>query len=174
LTTPVGSDRTRLIVLRGNSASGKTTTAMALRLRMGRETALVQQDVMRRVILKEHDVPGGINIDLIELTTRFALDRGYDVILEGILSAARYGEMLRGLLDDHLGSTSFYYFDVSLAETFRRHATRPLASEFGQEEMRRWYREADLLGVPHERVIPESRSLDETVSAILSDTRRPA
>lgn len=35
-TVGTGSDQTRLIVLRGNSGSGKTSTALALRARLGR------------------------------------------------------------------------------------------------------------------------------------------
>lgn len=162
-----GTNSTRLIVLRGNSGSGKTSTAKALRSRLGRGTALVQQDYLRRVVLKEHDIPDGVNIGLIAQTVRYALDHGYDVILEGILNAARYGDMLRDLRHDHVGQSSFYYFDVSFAETLRRHATRPQANEFGIDEMRGWYREHDLLDFPEEQLIPETSSPDQTVDRIL-------
>jgi guanylate kinase len=62
----IGSDQTRLIVLRGNSGSGKSSVAKALREAYG---------------------------------------RGVDL-------------------------------DVSIAETLRRHATRPQAAEFGADDMR--------------------------------------
>jgi predicted kinase len=51
----VGAERTRLIVLRGNSGSGKSTVARALREAYGRGIARVSQDLIRRIILKEKD-----------------------------------------------------------------------------------------------------------------------
>src|SRR5215469_16547178 len=53
----IGSDQTRLIVLRGNSGSGKSTVAKALREVYGRGVAWVSQDLIRRIILKEKDQP---------------------------------------------------------------------------------------------------------------------
>lgn len=164
-----GSSQTRLVVLRGNSGSGKTSTALTLRARLGRGLALVQQDVLRRTVLRERDVPGGANIGLISLTTRYALDHGYDVILEGIMYAARYADMLRVLTAEHCGATVFYYFDVSFAETVRRHASRPQASEFGVDDMRGWYRDRDLLPFTDERIVPETSCLEETVERILGE-----
>jgi predicted kinase len=51
----VGAERTRLIVLRGNSGSGKSTVARALREAYGRGIAWVSQDLIRRIILEEKD-----------------------------------------------------------------------------------------------------------------------
>jgi hypothetical protein len=42
-----------------------------------------------------------------------------DAVLEGILFAARYSEMLRALREDHRGRTMWYWFDVPLDETPR-------------------------------------------------------
>ncbi|KAA5831798.1 kinase [Saccharopolyspora hirsuta] len=165
----VGSAATRLVVLRGNSASGKTSTALAVRAQLGRTCALVQQDVLRRTVLKERDVPGGFNIGLISTVARYALDHGYHVIVEGILSAERYTAMLTQLADDHRGATWFYYLDVPFAETVRRHGTRPQAAEFGEQDMREWYRPGDLLGLPGEQVIPASSALEETAARILAE-----
>lgn len=53
---------TRLIVLRGNSASGKSSVAAAVRERYSRGVALVSQDTLRREVLRERDVPGGAHI----------------------------------------------------------------------------------------------------------------
>src|ERR1700689_4815453 len=49
----------RLIVIRGNSASGKSAVAAELRRRHGRGLAIVGQDNLRRQVLRERDVPGG-------------------------------------------------------------------------------------------------------------------
>lgn len=62
----VGTEETRLIVLRGNSASGKSSVAACIRDRFGRGLALVGQDNLRRVVLRERDRPGAANIGLID------------------------------------------------------------------------------------------------------------
>jgi hypothetical protein len=160
----------RLIVIRGNSASGKSAVAAEIRRRHGRGLAIVGQDNLRRQVLRERDVPGGANIDLIDLTARFALDRGFHVIVEGILYADHYGEMLTALLADRAGSAWAYYLDVPWAETLRRHATKPQAAEYGESEMRRWYRERDLLLGGLEQVIPDRSALDETVRRIMAES----
>jgi predicted ATPase len=72
----VGSEQTMLIVLRGNSGSGKTTVSHALRDAFGRGLAWVSQDLISRIILKEKDVPGGVNIGLIDQVARYCLDHG--------------------------------------------------------------------------------------------------
>jgi hypothetical protein len=126
----IGSEQTTLIVLRGSSGSGKSTVASAIRDAYGRGLAWVPQDLIRRVILREKDRPGGVNIGLIDHVARYTLDHGYHVVLDGIFHADRYEPMLARLGRDHLGVTRFYYLDVSLEETFRRHTTRPQAAEF--------------------------------------------
>lgn len=161
----------RLIVLRGNSGSGKSTVAKALRDAYGRGVAWVGQDLIRRTILRENDRPGGANIGLIDQVTRYALDHDYHVVLDGIFYAERYGPMLAGLSRDHPGRSYFYYLDVCLDETARRHATRPQAAEFGLAQMRDWYRPRDLLSSVSERVIPETSTVQETIDSILAETQ---
>jgi gluconate kinase len=159
----------KLIVLRGNSGSGKSTTAQRLRDHLGRRTAWVEQDQLRRILLWEKDLPGAANIELIGVNARFALDHGFDVIVEGILDADRYGPMLRSLAADHQGLTRFYYFDLSFEETLARHATRELAQKVGADAMRSWYQPSDLLPGIDETVIDQTTSLEQTVARILAD-----
>jgi predicted kinase len=167
----IGSDHTRLIVLRGNSGSGKSTVATALREAYGHGVAWVSQDLIRRTILSEKDRPGAANIALIEHVVRYCLDQGYHAVLDGILYADRYEQMLTGLRRDHLGPSRFYYLDVTMDETLRRHAMRPQASEFGPDDLRGWYRPRDLLASVHERIIPETSTLHQTVRLILEETQ---
>ncbi|WP_039939346.1 kinase [Streptomyces himastatinicus] len=166
----MGSPTTRLILLRGNSASGKSTVAAELRARYGQGLALVGQDMVRRDVLRERDVPDGANIGLIDTVARYALDHGYHVVVEGILYAAHYGTMLDGLRDDHRGRTHAYYLDVPFAETVRRHATKPQAAEYGEAELRDWYRPLDLLPGGGETVVPATSGLDETVERVLRES----
>jgi hypothetical protein len=79
--------------------------------------AIVGQDNLRRVILRERDVPGGANIGLIDQTARFALSRGYHTIVEGIFNADHYGAMFTALISDHPGRAFAYFLDVPFPET---------------------------------------------------------
>ncbi len=160
----------RLIVVRGNSGSGKSSVATALREAYGRGVAVVSQDNIRRVILRDRDRPGTPNIGLIGEVARYALEHRFHVVVEGILDAGRYGPMLAALREFHGGPSFFYYLDISLEETIRRHATRPQAAEFTPDDMRSWYLRCDLLGCVPERVIGEASSLRQTVDAILADS----
>jgi predicted ABC-type ATPase len=130
-----GSESTTLIVLRGNSESGKSSVAAEVRRRYGRGIAIVGQDNLRRVVLREHDKPNAANIGLIDLTARYALDHSFHVIVEGILCASHYGGMLTALREDHQGTTRLYYLHVPFEETLRRHATKPQAADYGEAEM---------------------------------------
>lgn len=169
-TRLVGKSHTRLVVIRGNSGSGKSSVARAIRAQVGSAVALVEQDYLRRTVLKEHDKPSAANIRLIDLVVRFALNEGRDVLLEGILWSGHYREMLDGLREDHVGSTWAYYLDVTFDESCTRHATRPQASEFTIDDMRNWYVTEDPLGWPSEHRVPSSSTLDLTVNGILRDT----
>lgn len=166
----VGTGETRLVVLRGNSASGKSSVAAGIRERFGRGLALVGQDNLRRTVLRERDLPGAANIGLIDLTARYALDAGYHVVVEGILYADRYGDMLAQLRADHRGLTHVYYLDVPFAETVVRHATKPIAADVDETRLRDWYRPRDLLPGGVETVIGADSALHETIDRIMLDT----
>ena len=161
--------KTKLIILRGNSGSGKSTIARELRQRMGHGTALIEQDYIRRTLLRERDRPHLPNIELIGMTAQFALDHSYNVVLEGILQQERYGQMLKQLIAGHRGDTFVYYFNISLEETLSRHKTKPNAHEFGEPELRSWFNPNDILGIPGEQIIPEHFTFDQTLERICRD-----
>lgn len=163
-----------LIVIRGNSGSGKSSIAAALREHHGRGLAVASQDNLRRVVLRDYDRPGAANIGLIDLTVRYALQHGFHVVLEGMLYADRYGDMLAGLRADHPGPSHFFYLDVPLQETVRRHGTKPVYAEFGEPQLREWYREHDLLSGGIEHVIDEDSTLHDSVATIIDITGLPA
>lgn len=170
---PLGSEETRLVVVRGNSASGKSSVAAEIRARFGRGLALVAQDNLRRTVLRERDVPGGANIGLIDRVARYALDAGYHVVVEGILYADRYGDMLAGLLRDHRGVSRCYYLDIPIEETLARHASKAdpdYLAQVTELELRDWYRERDLLPGGVETVVGADSALAETVDRVMRDT----
>lgn len=131
------------------------------------------QDNLRRIVLRERDVLGGKNIGLIDTVARYALDAGYHAVVEGILYADRYSDMLTRLIADHRGVSRCYYLDIPLAETLSRHATKPDLEYLAQvtdEHLKGWYRGLDLLPGGAETVIGADSSLDETVSRIMRET----
>lgn len=167
-----GSAGTRLIVVRGNSASGKSSVAAGIRERRGRGIAVVAQDNLRRVVLRERDRAGGANVGLIGVVARYALDAGYDVVVEGILYAAHYGAMLQELIDDHRGLTRCYYLDVPFEETLVRHASKgdpEYLAHVTEAHLREWYVERDLLPSGAETVIGAASPLTATVDRILRE-----
>lgn len=159
----------RLIVLRGNSGSGKTTTAKLLQISLKREAMLLSQDTLRREVLRAKDDavhPGG---KLMQSMTRFGWGNGYPtVIIEGIWTEKKYGDELRQIISE-ADESYIYYFDLSFEETLRRHETKQNKHEFGKKEMRQWWREKDFLGVQGERTLSEKLSQDDIVQQILID-----
>ena len=163
------TDSHPLIILRGNSGCGKTSTAHLLQRQLGYVTMLVSQDMVRREILRVKDSESNPAIQLMYDLCMYGNNVGYTVILEGILSNKRYGAILHQLLNDFQGEKLIYYFDVSFEETVRRHATKPNAHEFGESEMRQWWKDQDILGVPGERRIGEKLTQTEIVDLIHRD-----
>lgn len=161
---------TKVIVIRGNSGSGKTTAARALRAAIlqrdaAKAVAVVEQDYFRRIVLKEKEEGGAEALALIRLVATFALARGFDVIVEGILGAEKYGDMLTGLMS-LADEAHAFYFDVSFDETVRRTAAKN--ADFGEAELRTWWKEHDVLGVDGEVILAESLSLDDAVAVMLA------
>ncbi|MFJ1901696.1 MULTISPECIES: kinase [unclassified Streptomyces] len=165
-----GTNGIGLVLLRGNSASGKSSVAAGIRERFGRGLALVGQDNLRRVVLREHDRPGGANIGLIDTVARYSIDAGYHVVLEGIWYADHYGQMLQQLRADHRGHTHCCNLHVPFPETLARHATKPIAGEVGESQLREWYSPLDLLRASTETVIDADSTLMDTVDRVMHDT----
>ena len=80
----------KLITLRGNSGSGKTTIARALQEKFGKNTMLLSQDVIRRDILKTNDGAGTRANDVLIMLLEYGHAHNELVILEGILNSRWY------------------------------------------------------------------------------------
>ena len=119
-------------------------------------------------MLREHDRPGLANIGLIDMVARYALDAGYHVIADGIFGSDRYGEMLQGLTDDHAGVSRYYYFDIGVDETLRRHRSKE-ASAVSPDMLRSWYRPRDLLGFVDESIITADEGEEQIVSRLVRE-----
>ena len=156
----------KIIILRGNSGSGKSTVADALQKKIGRGTLLLAQDVIRREILWVKDRPGNQAVDLLKTLVQYGAQNCAVVILEGILQADVYDDLFTLAQSLFPGQTFAYYFDMPFEETLRRHEQRTQSHEFGEEEMHRWWREKDYVPYLHEKTIDKDVSLDEIVATI--------
>ncbi len=159
----------KLIVLRGNSGSGKTTTAKNLQKRFGRNTMLISQDYVRRDILMAKDGFDSKAIPLMQIMLEYGRKNCEVVILEGIMYADWYNplfELAKKLYPNQLYA---YYFDLSFEETSRRHQAREKNREFGEKEMREWWREKDFTDVFSETKIGPDLSLEQVTNLIYSD-----
>ena len=128
---------------------------------------LIPQDVVRREILKTSDEPGNDAIELIYDMAMYGYRKGYDVIVEGILSKDKYGDMLAKMMNNFEGRVSVYYLDIPFEETVRRHVMKDSANEFGEKEMKEWWKDNDHLGVNNEVILSSDLSEDALVKTLM-------
>ncbi|UIJ34084.1 AAA family ATPase [Allobranchiibius sp. GilTou73] len=155
-----------LIVLRGNSGSGKSTIARMLQARLTSPTAILQQDHFRRIVYREPEQRGMAHAELLETAARHCLARDQHVIMEGIFNARRYSDMLERVAA-YAHHATFFAFDLSYEETVRRHAMRPQAAEFTADQMRAWYHGWQPLSFTDEHRIDVSLSPEQIVDRVL-------
>ncbi|MBM6613851.1 kinase [Desemzia sp. RIT804] len=158
----------KLIIIRGNSGSGKTSTSEILQSHLGQGTLLISQDVIRRDMLKVADREGNLSIDLIRQIAEFGKNKCKFVIVEGILDKGRYGDMLRGLIQFYNQNADIYYFDLPFEETVKRHNERPKKLEFGENSMRAWWAPRDFLDEDNEILLTSELSQEDVIDMILS------
>ncbi|MFS0615345.1 kinase [Lederbergia ruris] len=161
-----------LIIIRGNSGSGKTTTAKRLQNHLGHGTLLVSQDVVRREMLKVHDREGNLAIDLIRQIAEYGKGKCKFVIVEGILYKSLYGRMLKNLIQFYNQQSYTYYFDLSFEETVSRHNSSSKKAEFGEESLRNWWRPHDYLGVDRETILTNNMSQNDVLELILNQLQK--
>lgn len=161
-----GDDMVKLIVLRGNSGSGKTTVAKELQQRLGRNTMLISQDVIRRDMLRVKDGENTPALPLMKELLIYGSNHSNIVILEGIMYADWYKPLFELAVQLYDKRVYAYYFDIPFEETLKRHKTKPNCNDFGEEAMRRWWREKDFSDVLNEVIITSERDIESIVSDI--------
>lgn len=158
----------KLIILRGNSGSGKTTIAKELQKCFGANTMLISQDVIRRDMLKVKDGENTKALPLMKELLIYGHSHSDIVILEGIMYADWYKPLFELSVQLYGAEVNAYYFDLPFEETLKRHQTKPNCRDFGEDEMRRWWRENDFSEVLNEVRITAERNIDNIVGDIFN------
>ena len=138
-----------------------------LQRKFGSNTMLVSHDMVRMQMLH---VWGREGIErslplMIELV-RYGAQHSAVTILEGVLDSQEYHALFEACRQSFGNRIYAYYYDLPFEETLRRHETKPNRMDFGEADMRRWWREKDYLTIFPERIFTQEISLDEAVERI--------
>lgn len=156
-----------MIVLRGNSGSGKTTIAHELRKQLPVSSMIVSQDVVRRDILNLKDTANNISVELMTQIIQFGIDKYEVIILEGILSKSKYEYFLQSLSEFRV-PVFYYYFDLPFSVTYDHHVQKN-TQEFGFQDLKKWWIDQDYLDIDNEIIIDEITSIQRNVQRIKQD-----
>ena len=160
----------KLIILRGNSGSGKTTVARLLQGKFGPNTMLISSDTVRMEMLHVWGAQGieksqPLMIELLKYEKQYS----EITILEGVLPADAYDTLFQTAMQEYGNHILAYYYDIPFEETLVRHKTKPNCNDFGEEDMRRWWREKDYLSIVQEKILHKEVSLKNAVELIYED-----
>ena len=153
----------KLIIVRGNSGSGKTSLAKALQKKFGRNTMLISQDMVRIQMLNAKDVQA---LPLLIKLLQYGRQNSEITILEGL-----YTPLFQTALEEYGSNIFAFYYDLPFEETLLRHNTKPNKAEFGEQDMRRWWKEKDYIGIIPEKIITKDMSLEDTVELLEKTTQ---
>ena len=161
----------KLVMLRGNSGSGKTTVAGLLQRKFGHNTLVISQDAVRREMLWVKDGPDNRALPLLQTLLLYGKERCEVVVLEGILHSGWYQPLFE-LAKEAFGEEIYaYYYDLSFEETMLRHRTRDKRDEFGEEAMRRWWLEKEDLDLIREKIFTAEISAEEAAEQIFQEVQ---
>lgn len=63
-------------------------------------------------------------------------------------------------------------YNLTFEETLKRHNSSPKKTEFGEEALRKWWREKDYLGVPGETFLTNDMSEDDIFTFIIKQLQK--
>ena len=162
----------KLVIIRGNSGSGKSTLARQLQWELGRNTLVIPQDTVRRDMLWARDGADTAALPLLRTLLRYGYEHCGVTILEGIFYADWYCPLFQDAAELFGENIFAYYYDLPFEETLRRHETKPNRFDFGEEDMRRWWREKDYIGFIPEETIGPDVTLEAAAERILKEVSK--
>ena len=159
----------KIIIIRGNSGSGKTTVANELCNRLGADCMLLSQDVIRRDLLHTKDGENSVAIDLLKQLIIFGKAHSNIIVLEGILNSHWYKQLF-DCIRKNFNNIYAYYYDISFDETVKRFLTKN-NTDYTAQDMKRWWKKNDLIGFNEEKIISKDMSVNDVVEMILNDIK---
>jgi predicted kinase len=158
----------KLIILRGNSGSGKSTVALALAKDSTAKIAIIDADHYRQGMLFPKPIEKDDLAALMSQNVLYCLEQGYTVIWDSIFYANDRNKAYLGkfLTELHPSDNFIFDFDVSFEETARRHGLRSKSNDFSVEDMKERYHPIESLGYDFEYPVPESNTTEQTISFI--------
>lgn len=165
---------TKIIILRGNAGSGKSTISRALCEHFNDDVLYLEQDTFRLGIIKtKQDENFQVRRNVLTQGAMLAmLNWGLEnckyIIFDGIFSVKKYTNLIDEILKKSKNVYA-YYFDLPFEETAKRHSTRDKAKLFDAEVMREWFKPHDYLPQIKEKIITKELTKEQIVSMILSD-----
>ena len=165
----------KVIVIRGNSGSGKSTVARKLQGVLSPHPFLIEQDHFRRKIVKEKETEAIISNELMYRAAEFAIEQDRNVIIEGIFPFKhrhdKYIRLFERLQELQNTEVYFVWFDIPFEETLKRHITKSNSHEFGEIELKHWWKDDDRTGYFNELTIDHQSTVDESVESILKHAK---
>lgn len=161
----------RLIIIRGNSGSGKTTVAKELQCTLKYNTMLISQDVIRRDILNTKDGKNTLALPLMKQMLCFGYKNCEYVVLEGMLRLDWYSDLFDLAINLYGDNIFAYYYDIPFETTVERYKTKSaeIQSRFNESDMHRWWIEKDYISYIKEKTLNKELSIADTIKLICED-----
>lgn len=145
----------------------KASVAKALQRKFGSNTMLLSHDMVRIEILHVWGQEGIIKSEpfMINLL-KYGKANSEITILEGVLPAKEYNKLFETAVEEYGQNIFAYYYDLPFEETLARHSTKPNRNDFGESDMRRWWKERDFLPMILEKVLDKDVSFEDAIEMI--------
>jgi adenylate kinase family enzyme len=161
----------KAIVIRGPAGAGKSTVALDVIQYFRNQSqnfAYIEQDYFNGTVCGRQANYRELVIQMMSQNVRACKSSGYNVLVEGILNTDYFSSVFDDIITCYgEDNVTFYYFDVSLNETKRRHMTRAKANDFSVDMLDEWYSAASHVNYDREVVLNETLSKEEAVKIII-------
>lgn len=162
----------KIIILRGNSGSGKSTVARSLQRFFGLHTLMISQDNVSRDMIYALEGKDQESISLLMHLVDFGFKNNEITIMDGIFKKDKYEALLHHVKNLYGNDNIYaYYFDLPFEETLKRHQTRWKKSQFGEEKMKKWWSNKDYIGFIEEKIITKDLEKEEIINLIINDLK---
>lgn len=145
----------------------KASVAKALQRKFGSNTMLLSHNMVHIEILHVWGQEGIIKSEpfMINLL-KYGKANSEITILEGVLPAKEYNKLFETAVEEYGQNIFAYYYDLPFEETLARHSTKPNRNDFGESDMRRWWKERDFLPMILEKVLDKDVSFEDAIEMI--------